>query len=444
MKRLTTQLIFCAALLLTNYMHAQTYSLKDCISIALENNQSAINSRLDIEASAYRIKEVKSALMANVNLTAQSLYYRELPAQYAPASSFGGPEGEYKKLTLGMEQNTSATLQISQNLYNHSVLTGLKAAKAAEDMVTLQSEMTRENIVYNVTATYYSIQILGDNLERLEENIRNLEKTTSINEVMKDNELVSENIHNRMLINLENLRNQYESQQLTQKKNLTTLKYLMNMDASAPLQVEPFDYNALLINSESGEISERTDIRLQRANIKLAQYDKKTIAAGYYPVLTNTTTFGYNGFNDTFSPFQAVNNDWIKTSSFALTLKVPVFDGFQKRNQLQQKQIAIQKNMNTLTQMHIAAEKEVDDAKSSFDANKNLLANSKKSLDLAEQLFESSLSEYENGITSLTELLNAQSDLTNARTNYSTALLNLKLAELSLQKANGKLLTNLL
>jgi outer membrane protein len=443
MKRLTTLLIICITSISANVVSAQTVSLKECIAIALENNQSVINSRLDIESSAYRVKEVKSALLANVNLTAQSLYYRDLPAQYAPASSFGGPEGSYKKLTLGMEQNTSATLQVSQNLYNHSVLTGLKAAKAAEDLVTLQSELTKENVVYNVSSTYYSIQILGDNLKRLEENIKNLEHTTSINAVMKDNELVSQNIHNRMLINLENLKNQYESQQLLHQKNLTTLKYLMNMDVTAPLEVEAFDYNALLTSEESGDIAERTDIRMQRANIKLSQFDKKSIAAGYYPTLTNSMSFGYNGFYDSFNPFQSVNNDWVKSSSFALTLRVPVFDGFQKRNQLQQKEIAIQKNINTLAQMRTAAEKEVDDANHSFKANKNLLTNSKKSLDLAEQLFESSISEYENGITSLTELLNAQSDLTNARTNYSSALLNVKLAELSLQKANGKLLTNL-
>ncbi|MBA4056842.1 MAG: hypothetical protein C0490_19165, partial [Marivirga sp.] len=86
--------------------------------------------------------------------------------------------------------------------------------------------------------------------------------------------------------------------------------------------------------------------------------------------------------------------------------------------------------------------KEVKDAMENYIMNKNLLVSNKKSLELAEQLFSSSQGEYESGITSITEFLNAQSDLSAARTNYSNALLNLMLAELSLKKANGTLLRN--
>jgi outer membrane protein TolC len=123
------------------------------------------------------------------------------------------------------------------------------------------------------------------------------------------------------------------------------------------------------------------------------------------------------------------------------TLKIPVFSGFQRRNQVRQKQVIIDQQVNRLTMMRSNAEREIADARVNFNTNKKLVANNKKSLDLAEALFTSATSEYENGITSVTELLNAQSDLTDARTNYSNALLNLKLAELSLKKANGTLLT---
>src|SRR5688572_10599867 len=124
MRKLTTFLIFVAMVLVCIFADAQTYSLQDVISVALENNQDLKNSQLDVTASDYRIKEVKSALLPTINITGQSLYYRDLPAQYAPASSFGGPDGEFTKLTLGVAQNTSATLQVTQNVYNHSVQVG--------------------------------------------------------------------------------------------------------------------------------------------------------------------------------------------------------------------------------------------------------------------------------------------------------------------------------
>ncbi len=439
MKKLITFLAFALVVLSGFFTRAQTYSLEDCLELALANNENLKNSQLDLTASEYQIKEVKSALLPTINFTGQSLYYGDVPAQYAPASAFGGPDGAYQKLTLGMEQNTSVALQGSQQLYNHAVTIGLKAAKTVKEASSLQIELTRENLIYNVTATYFTIQVLEDNLHRLSENISNLEKTSEISANLKDNEIIAENIHNRMLINLENLRNQYENQKLLLDKNIFTLKHLMNLEMSTPLVVDPFDYNALLIEPSSAEMTQRTDIRLQQVNLKLSQIEKRSIAAERYPVLSNSFSFGYNGYNDSFGPFKPINDDWIRTSYTAFTVRIPVFDGFGRQSRLRQKDVAIQKNINTLAMMKNNAQREIQEAASNYAANRNLLINNQKSLDLAERLFETAQSEYETGISSLTDLLNAQNDLTNARTNYSNALLNVKLAELALKKANGTL-----
>jgi outer membrane protein len=428
-------LIFCSV------ATGQTLTLDECVERALANNLDYENSNLDVKAAEYRIKEVKSALYPTINVTGQSLYYHELPGQYVPASAFGGADGTYQKITLGMKQNTSATLQMTHEVYNQKVRVGLKAAKTSREAAILQTEVARENLIYNVTATFYSIQILNDNLNGLQENIRNLEKTVEINGTLKDNDLVSANTHSRMLINLENLRNQEENQRVLLEKNYTQLKHLLNLEMDRSIEVEPFNYEELLAVASEEESILRPDIRLQEATVRLAQLDKKSATAGYFPVLVHSATFGYNGFNDSFKPFDAVNDDWVRNSYVSWTLKIPVFSGFQRRNQVRQKQVIIDQQVNRLTMMRSNAEREIADARVNFNTNKKLVANNKKSLDLAEALFTSATSEYENGITSVTELLNAQSDLTDARTNYSNALLNLKLAELSLKKANGTLLT---
>jgi outer membrane protein len=443
MKKIITFLLITLFVLSGFLLRAQIYSLEDCLKVALDNNENLKNSQLDVQSAAYRIKETKSALLPTVNITGQSLFYQDVPAQYARASSFGGAEGTYNKLTLGMEQNTSATLQVNQQLYNHTLTMGLKAAKVSAKVSSIQEEITRENLVYNVTATYYSIQILNDNLQRLSENLSNLEKSSEINKSLRDNEIVSANSHNRILINLENLRNQYENQKLALDKNILTLKYLMNLGDETAFEVEAFDYHKLPGDPVLGDLSSRSDIRLQQAGLELSRLDKKSVIAGYYPVLSNSFNLGYNGYNDSFSPFKAVNDDWIKSSYVALTVRIPVFDGFQKQNQIRQKEITIQKNVNTLTMMQRNAARELEEAKRNYITNKNLLANNTKSLDLAEQLFKTASSEYMTGITSLNELLDAQNDLTNALTNYSTALLNVRHAELALKKADGTLLTNI-
>ncbi len=443
MRKLITPIILCILFLPPVRIVAQPYSLDECIQIAIENNHQLLNSQLDVKAADYSIKEVKSQLLPTVDITGQLLYYKDLPSQYAPANAFGGPEGEYNKITMNTKQTTSGALKVSTNLYNQSVFVGLKAARVMKETSLLQEGLTREDLIYNVSATYYSIQVYNDNLRRLEDNISNLEKTVDINKILKDNELVADNIHNRMLINLENLRNQYENQKLLLDNNLTLLKNLMNVDLDAQIAVAEFQYDANFFEPEEGDINKRSDIRLQTAQLKLSQYERKSIVAQYYPVLTNSFTYGYTGYYNEFDPFRQINNDWIKSSYVSLSIKIPVFDGFRKQNQIRQKEVAIQKNLNTLSQLKLSASKEVEDATRNYATNKNLVLSNKRSLDLAEQLFASSQSEYESGVTSLTEFLNAQNDLSNARTNYSAALLNLKLAELSLKRANGTLVNNI-
>lgn len=419
---------------------AQTRSLEECISLALNNNAYAQNSALDMQAADYRIREIKSALLPSVDMTGQYMYYRDVPAQYAPASAFGGPEGQYNKLSLNMKQTTTANLQFTQSLYNQSVITGVKAAKVVKEASALQLKLTQESITYNVSATYYTIQVLNDNLKRLEVNIGNLEKTVQINESLRQHELIAVNQYNRMVINLENLKNQYASQKLLREKNVSLLKHWMNQEMDQPLEVAPFEAEIVADSVVLADLANRTDLRLQKAQVKLSEYDKKSVQAGYYPMLVSTNYFGVTSFYDDFAPLKQINDDWIRSSYFALTIKVPVFDGFRKQNQVRQKEIAVRQNMNTYSRMRSGAEKELADAANLYETNLALVKNNRKSLDLAEELFTSSQQEFENGITSSTEFLNAQNDLSNARTNYSTALLNLRIAELDLKKANGTLL----
>lgn len=442
MKKLLRLPIALMLSVISTALTAQTTSLEDCIKTALENNIQVKNSELDVRSTAYQIKEVKSALLPSINANASYLYYTELPAQYVSSSAFGGGDGEYKKLTLNMPQTTSANIQVSTNLFNQAVLTGLQAARTAETASSMQLVQTKENVIYNVASTYYSIQVLNDNLTRIADNISNLEKSVRINEVLKNNEIIPASVHNRLLVNLENLRNQYENQKLIQSTNVTLLKYLINIPLNEPLEVEPLQYDELITDASAGDINNRIDIQLQKEQIKLVRLDKKSVVAGFYPTLTSNMYFGYTGFNDEFAPLQRINNDWINSSYYSLALRIPIFDGFEKKYKIKQKEVAIQKDINKLSMLSASAEKEIMDAVNSYVANKNLLINNKKNLELAEQLFNTSQTEYSNGITSITELLNVQNDLSNARNNYSTALINLKQAELSLKKANGELLNN--
>ncbi|HEY9045858.1 MAG TPA: TolC family protein [Ohtaekwangia sp.] len=435
-------LIVLALFTISTLSIAQQLSLEECIRISLENNLSVKNSKLDIESTEHQVSEARSGLLPTVDLNGQYQYYLNMPSQFIPAATFGGTPGEYVSATLGVPQTTSANVQLTQKLYDQRVMVGLKAARAARTSSSLQLSMTKEDIVYNVTSTYYNIQVLSDNLALLQSNMTSLEKTVKTNETLRKNEIVSSSTYKRLLINLENLRNQYENEKLSQTKYYNMLKYLMNVPLSENVEVMPFDFNASVEDLKAGDIGQRTDIRLQEEQIKLSTLDRKSTLAGYYPTLSANLFHGYTGYYNKFSPLDRINNQWINSTYFSVSLKIPVFDGFTRKYQAKQKAVTIQKDINTLALKKLDAEREIQDAMNNYISNKNLLANSKRSLDLAEQLFKDSNIEYNNGLISITDLLDSQDDLSDARNNYSTALINLKVAELDVKRANGELAKN--
>ena len=73
--------------------------------------------------------------------------------------------------------------------------------------------------------------------------------------------------------------------------------------------------------------------------------------------------------------------------------------------------------------------------------NNNLLVlnSQKQNMELAEEVYKTTIENYNNGLASLTDLLSAENGLTDAQNNYLTTLLNYRLSEIQLLKAQGEL-----
>ena len=65
----------------------------------------------------------------------------------------------------------------------------------------------------------------------------------------------------------------------------------------------------------------------------------------------------------------------------------------------------------------------------------------KENVKLAEEVLLNTQNNYQQGLASLTDLLEAERSLSDAKNNYTTALLDYKLAEIELLKSQGKLET---
>lgn len=417
-------------------------TLDECIRLSLTNNLQVKNNEIDVQTVLSKINETKSSFLPSIDLTGQYQYYLSLPKMLVPAKFFDptAPDDQYAEASFSSPQTTTAGLQVSQLLYNQKVFIGLKAAKTAKNMTELQLGKTKEDLKYNISAVYYNLQVIQSNLQVLQKNMQSLQQIIQSSKSLKDNEILSKTNFKRLEINLENLKNEQHNLQLTNEKAHNLLKFLLGLPLTEAITVEQYD-DTRLISTDlmvSGSSEDRLDLKLVKEQIQLAELDKQAAVAEYYPSLAGVYNYGITGYNNKVAPFQTLNDRWMNSSYVALQLNIPIFSGFSRMQKVKQKDNDLRKAKNSYELLRQSAERDLTDAKNNLLSTGNSFENAKRNLQLAQEILQGSTTEYQNGLISLSEVLQIQNELSQARSNYSTALINMKLAEIEWRKSVGK------
>jgi len=170
MKKLATLLYLAVIAGLTGSAQ-QPYTLQDCIDTALQKSLQLKSDNYDLAKTQAGIGEAYSSLLPSVNASGSYQYYFQLQKQVIPANVFGGASGKYEAVSLSTPQSKSLGLSLNQTLFNASSLIALKAAKVAVHLNELQIRSSKEDLVYNVSATYYNIQSILKQQALVKENL---------------------------------------------------------------------------------------------------------------------------------------------------------------------------------------------------------------------------------------------------------------------------------
>ena len=128
-------------------------------------------------------------------------------------------------------------------------------------------------------------------------------------------------------------------------------------------------------------------------------------------------------------------------SLLSLNISIPIFDGFTKRYQMEQKKIALDKVKNGQTLLKQSIDFETRQADITIKNAFASLETQKRNQDLAQEIVRVSKIKYKEGVGSNIEVINAESSYKEAQTNYFAALYDLLIAKVDLTKARGELYT---
>jgi len=163
-------------MIMTFQGQSQTWSLQQCIDTAQVYNKNLQMSRNSIEIGIEKEKEAKANLIPKISLNADYKYFTDLPYQLMPQSAFGGPEGQFKEMQMGVPHNISTNIQMAVPLYNPQVYGAIQTTKIASDLSELQYKKTEEQVFFEISNLYYNAQILVHQQQFIEGNLENTQK----------------------------------------------------------------------------------------------------------------------------------------------------------------------------------------------------------------------------------------------------------------------------
>ena len=404
-------------------------TLDQALEIALAESNTIKIADMTVEKSGYAQKGSYASLYPNVNIS--SSYQRTLLKQVM-VMDMGGQAMEIK---VGRDNNISASASASMPLVNAPLWESLKLSALDVELAVEQARSSKVSMISQVKQAFYGVLLAKESLAvmtQVYDNAQaNYEKTLNRYQVGKASEL--EKL--RAQVNVMNAEPNVSSAENAVLLATWQLKAVMglNLDTDIEAVGELNDYTEQLLtpyvsedNIENNSSMIQLDIqnRMLESNIRM---QKKQ----YLPTLAASINYNYSAMGDD-------ELRWFPSSNAALSLSVPVFDGFQKRYNIKQskitKDILDVQRQDTERQIRIAIRNYND--RIALCVKNYTAANS--TVEIAQKSYEISEKMYEVGKATLVELNDAQVALEQAQLTQAQAIYNFMVAKAALDELLGK------
>lgn len=424
------------------------YNLQKCIDFALENNSNLKKSRLDLEKSLQSRREILGGLLPQISGSG-SLNYNLKKARFVMPNfinemmppNMQDPNAE-KYMTIEMGTNYSAGVgaTLNQQILNFTLFNTLEIAKTTEAMATLGVESKEEEVIAQTASIFYAVQSTAYAAVQFEQSIRLIDRMIATMESNYRNGLVKKVDLDRMMVNRVNLSTQQSAIQNAIEIQKNLLKLQMGMDINQPLVIEDidlslFEQKAETTNLQGFELNQQTTFQLIKQQQRIGQLQVKSVKSELLPSLMLGVNYQYNLLGDQL--FGSDDSYSYPSSAIGLNLRIPIFTGMSKNAKLKGAQIELMKLKEdeksvgqSLTIAYQNAMLKLSDSRQTIDAQR-------QNMELASEVFRITEENFQQGLASMSDVLNANSSLIQSQISYADALSKYMAAYIELRKANG-------
>ena len=383
------------------------------------------------------ISENRARLLPQINFAAGFNDNFTPPVSVTDGTAYG----KLYNVTKTLQYNSSASLQLQMPLYSQTALTAVEIAKTLDNLNQLSYEKAREDIIMQIAKLYYLIQntteqiaIIGDNLKRFEE----LKKFA---QAFYDNQMALGVDLKRINVRIESTDVSLANAKAMLREQYNMLKYAMDYPADEEILVEVKHVDDINMAAQSGLNANLYELQLMRTKEKLTEQQVKLAKDAYLPTIALTGNFTFSAYTDKFKNWfhSGESNHWYDSNGLGISLRVPVFDGFEKRSKIRKAKIDADNARiayeNTLKNLQTQYSNAVNDQLN----NERNYRKQRDNYRLAEDIYKVTMDRYREGVTSMVEVLQDEMSMSEAQNNYLTAHYNYEVSNLAVLKLTGGL-----
>ncbi len=435
MKRVFSYIFLFILLSFSYSIVAQVISLEECLRVGLEQNFDIRIMRNQQTISDRNVTWGNAGLLPSIDATT-GYNLKSDNANQTPA------DGSYEN---NIRNNNTQALNASVNL-NWTIFDGFNAQtnyqklKKLRSMGELNTQLTVESFIANLSAEYYNLvqetmrlQNLNSAVTLSREQLRIVEARYQIGSFSRldlQQARVDFNSDSSRLIR------QYEVLN-TSRIKLNELMGIQDVEAKlvaadTTIILKPIEPKEVLWNSV---LSSNILLQLTQKDIALSQLTLKNIESRYYPYVRLNTGYGFSHFNYDIGSFDK-QRTW--GPNVGVTVGINIFDGFNKRREQKNARTRIQNTKLEREQMHLAIKSDFANMWQSYINNLQLLKLEKDNVEVARENYDIAIERYKLGDLAGIRLREAQNSLLEAEERLVTAQFNIKINEIALKQVSGR------
>ncbi len=410
------------------------FTLMEAVEYAVAQNPQLKSVKLDELNNQFKIKEVQSSALPQISGSLGGTDNFQRATQLLPGEIIGEP-GTTVPIQFGTRFLYSGGIQLNQVIFNPSLNIGLKAAKQSQGLYELQTFKTKEGLIYNVVNLYVQLQMTEKQQELIIGNMDRTKKLLDITTIQFKEGVIKKVDVDQLQISFTNLETQLSSTTNTAKELINNIKFLMNIDVSQEIELSETGLEHLPV-SDQLMLESNSQLNILDKQISLQELNTKNIRSGYLPTVSLAANYGRQVQSN-----QIFGNTPVGFSSgyYSLNISIPIFDSGIRKNQVSQSNTALRQLQLNRNYLESDIKNQFKTASNNLDQNQRVIAAQALNMKLAEDLYEVAKLSYTEGISALSELINAENGLRESQSQYLTAMLQMNQAELKMMQTSGQL-----